>query len=184
MDAAARTEWLDLHIASQRQLFNSMDPAPFRERDLDPEVSLYIREWAEELSLSAPLGIRVTLTDEAATGADETALREALHDNFARSATEHRRNLRKLFRDGRISLVIGVGFLALAITIAEWAVTRIPSARYAQLVEESVVIGGWVALWQPINIFLYDWWPIRRLVKLYDRLARADVALTGAGEAA
>ena len=55
---------------------------------------------------------------------------------------------------------------------------------YAKLVQESVVIGGWVALWQPINIFLYDWWPIRRLVKLYDRLARADVALTGAGEAA
>jgi hypothetical protein len=182
--AAAVTEWLDLHISSQRQLFNSMDPAPFRERDLDPEVSLYIREWAEELSPAAPLGIKVTLTDQPAGRGDDTMLRDALHDNFARSAAEHRRNLKKLFRDGRISLVIGLGFLALAILIAESVASRMPDGPYAKLVEESVVIGGWVALWQPINIFLYDWWPIRRLVKLYDRLARAEVVLTGAGAAA
>jgi hypothetical protein len=183
MAEAGGTEWLDLHIASQRQLFNSMDPAPFRERDLDPDVSTYVREWAEELSLTAPLGVRVTVTDEPATGTEAASLRSALHENFARSAAEHRRNLKKLFRDGRISLVIGVAFLGLAIGIAEWAAARIPNAHYATLVEESVVIGGWVALWQPINIFLYDWWPIRRLVKLYDRLARADVVLTGAGAA-
>ena len=24
------------------------------------------------------------------------------------------------------------------------------------------MIGGWVALWRPLEIFLYDWWPIRR----------------------
>jgi hypothetical protein len=41
-----------------------------------------------------------------------------------------------------------------------------------------------VALWQPINIFLYDWWPIRRLVKLYGRLAGAEVMLVGTGAAA
>jgi hypothetical protein len=178
--AADGTEWLDLHIASQRQLFNSMDPAPFRERDLDPAVALYIREWAEELSLDAPLGIRVTLTEAPVAGTDETALREALHDNFARSAAEQRRNLKNLFRDGRISLGIGIGFLAVAILIAEAVASRMAAGPYAKLVQESVVIGGWVALWQPINIFLYDWWPIRRLVKLYDRLAGAAVELRGA----
>ena len=39
--------WLDLHVAVQKQLFNSMDPAPFRKRDLDPVVSAYIVDWAE-----------------------------------------------------------------------------------------------------------------------------------------
>jgi hypothetical protein len=183
MTAAPGTEWLDLRISSQRQMFNSMDPAPFRERDLDPEVSLYIREWAEELSPTAPLGIRITLTGEPMTSTDKQALRDALHDNFARSAAGHRRRLKTLFRDGRISLVIGIGFLGIAITIAEWAVARIPYPHSATLIEQSVVIGGWVALWQPANIFLYDWWPIRRLIKLYDRLAGAEVVLAGAGEA-
>jgi hypothetical protein len=180
MADTAGFEWLDLHIASQRQLFNSMDPAPFRERDLDPEVALYIREWAEDLSLNARLGIRVTLTDAPASPTDETVLRDALHDNFERSAAEYLRNLKRLFRDGRISLVIGIGFLAVAIVIAEAVASRMSAGPYARLVQESVVIGGWVALWQPINIFLYDWWPIRRQVKLYERLAGAAVELRGA----
>ena len=47
MEESAETLWLDLHVAVQKQLFNSMDPAPFRKRDLDPVVSAYIVDWAE-----------------------------------------------------------------------------------------------------------------------------------------
>jgi hypothetical protein len=49
---------------------------------------------------------------------------------------------------------------------------------YAWLVKESLVIGGWVALWRPLEIFLYDWWPLRAQAKLYDRLGgmQVDVA--------
>lgn len=177
----AATEWLDLHIGSQRQLFNSMDPAPFRQRDLDPAVATYVREWAEELSRAARLGIKVTLTGESATSADAELLRIALHENFARSAADERRQLRRLFRDGRISLMIGIGFLAVAIIVAEWATTRISNPHHAMLVEESVVIGGWVALWQPINIYLYGWWPIRASARLFDRLAGAEVQLAAGG---
>jgi hypothetical protein len=38
---------LEIYLADVRQLFNSMDPAPFRERDLDPNAADYIVEWAE-----------------------------------------------------------------------------------------------------------------------------------------
>lgn len=176
------THWLDLGVATLRQLFDSMDPAPFRDRDLDPAVATYIREWAEEQPREARLGIRVRLSDEPAGATETQLLKEALHENFGRSARDQRRALRRLFRDGRYSLVIGVGFVALAILIAEVAMTQIGNTRYARLIAESVVIGGWVALWQPINIFLYDWWPIRRLAALYDRLAGADVVLVSAAD--
>lgn len=170
-------EWLDLRVATLRQLFDSMDPAPFRDRDLDPAVATYIREWAEEQTREARLGIRVRLSEQAAGPTETHLLTEALHENFGRSARDQRRALRRLFRDGRYSLVIGIGFVALAILVAEVAMARIGNAQYARLIAESVVIGGWVALWQPINIFLYDWWPIRRQVALYERLARAEVEL-------
>ena len=68
---------------------------------------------------------------------------------------------------------------AVAIAISEAVGGLIADDRYALLVQESVVIGGWVALWHPINIFLYDWWPIRASAKLYERLSRADVQLSG-----
>jgi hypothetical protein len=37
------------------------------------------------------------------------------------------------------------------------------------------VIGGWVALWRPAEIFLYEWWPIRAEAKLLDRLSEMSV---------
>jgi len=46
------------------------------------------------------------------------------------------------------------------------------------LLRESMVIGGWVALWRPLEIFLYDWWPILAERKLYDRLSVMPVRTT------
>ena len=90
-----------------------------------------------------------------------------------------RRSLRRLFRVGRISLVIGVGFLAVAIAVGEFLAGLLAKESFGWLIKESLVIGGWVALWRPLEIFLYDWWPIRAEAKLYDRLAAMDVRVSG-----
>jgi hypothetical protein len=42
-------------------------------------------------------------------------------------------------------------------------------------VQESLIIVGWVANWRPIEIYLYDWWPIRRRRRLLARIAAAPV---------
>lgn len=168
---------LELSIANPMQLFNSMDPAPFRERDLDAEVVTYIIEWAQIHAHKTPLCLCVTL-HQAPAGSDELGvLRDAVHESFRRRAVAGRRKLKKLFRDGRISLLIGVSFLAAAIFISDYLGGLISNENYAWLLQESVVIGGWVALWHPLNIFLYDWWPIRAEAHLFDRLANMEVQL-------
>ncbi len=45
------------------------------------------------------------------------------------------------------------------------------------------MIGGWVAMWRPLEIFLYDWWPIRAEARLFDRLSAMPVRLVYSGEA-
>jgi len=40
---------------------------------------------------------------------------------------------------------------------------------------ESLTIAGWVAMWRPMQIYLYDWWPVRRRGKLYQKLSRMHV---------
>jgi hypothetical protein len=34
-----------------------------------------------------------------------------------------------------------------------------------------------VANWRPLEIYLYDWWPIRRRIRLYERIAGAQVVV-------
>ena len=175
---------LDLYLSETNQLFNSMDPAPFRERDLDPTADAYIVDWGHEAPARVPLGLVVHLGREPATEDVDAMLRGAVHDHFRRRAAVTWASLRRLFREGRISLVIGLGFLLLAIVVGESVASLVSSERHATLIEESLIIVGWVALWHPLGIFLYDWWPIRAEAKLFDRLGKMDVKVMNEGGAA
>lgn len=52
------------------------------------------------------------------------------------------------------------------------------------MLKEGFTIAGWVAMWRPMQIFLYEWWPLLRRRSIYANLARASVHVTqgkGAG---
>ncbi len=183
MAAGGYKPLLEINLTDQRQLFNSMDPAPFRARDLDPAVVDYIVDWAEDQPRNAELGMVVSLNHETVSDHDVDILREALCQDFRRRAQAERRRLARLFRDGRISMLIGVGFVAVTILITDALGTLVTAQRSATLIEETLVIAAWVALWHPVNIFLYEWWPISAQAKLFDRLAQMDMKLCGATEA-
>ena len=183
-DNASGTSVLELSVGELRQLFNAMDPAPFRERDLDPNAEDYIVAWAREASRTAPLALRVTISREPVTAASTQVLRDSVHGYFALRAMATRKQLRQLFRVGRVSLVIGLVFLAFAIVLGEFVAGFASKESYSGIIKESFVIGGWVALWRPLEIFLYDWWPIRAQAKLFDRLGVMDVAVVPIGDAA
>ncbi len=170
---------LELHVGEINQLFNSMDPAPFRERDLDPNAEAYIVDWARETRAGQPLGLSVRLSRAVATPADTRLLCDAVHEYFRQRAEATRRRLRQLLRTGRISLLIGLSFLAVAIVVGDFIAGLLPKESYGWIVKESFVIGGWVALWRPLEIFLYGWWPIRAEARLYDRLGEVEVSVSG-----
>ena len=56
--------------------------------------------------------------------------------------------------------------------------------NYGRFPHESIVIGAWVALWRPLEIFLYDWWPILAEARLYDRLSAMQVRVVDETRAA
>ena len=181
-ERAARSGVLRLYLAEARQLFNSMDPAPFRERELDPRAAAYIFDWAQEVPAGVPLSLVVHLGRESASADDAALLSDAVHEHFKRRAQATRWQLRKLFRIGRISLLIGLLFVAAALLVGEWLAGLFTRGSFGWLIKESFVIGGWVALWRPIEIFLYDWWPIRSEARLHDRLATMEVRLVNVGD--
>jgi hypothetical protein len=82
-----------------------------------------------------------------------------------------------MFRTGRISLVIGLVFLGTFFTVSTLITRRWPGAGVVGLTREGLVIGGWVAMWRPLEIFLYDWWPIHAEARLFDRLAAMPVRI-------
>lgn len=167
---------IEVHVSELKRLFNAIDPSPFRERDLDPKAEEFIVGWAKDLPTDARLALLVHLDRPPGQPEEGAALRDAVHEYFRQQAATTRRRVRQLFRQGRTSLVIGIIFLTGLIALADLIAPHVRSG-IAEVIRESLLIGGWVAMWKPLEIFLYDWWPINRDAKVYDRLATMPVQI-------
>ncbi|GIK82259.1 MAG: hypothetical protein M5U33_05585 [Pseudorhodoplanes sp.] len=166
-----------IRIRSLGQLFNLLDPSPFFEKDLDSDAEEFIVGWARELPRTAAVRIAIYLPPEIAALPETARLGEVLAHYFNYRARMIERDLRELFRIGRSALAIGILALVLCLTASQLVAPLAPNPTAARIIEESFIIVGWVANWRPIEIYLYDWWPLRRRVQLYRRIAAAAVVI-------
>lgn len=175
MDASNEEVQISLRVHTLAQLFHSLDPSPFREKELDAQAEEFIVGWAQDAAKDAPFAIIVHLPAAEAERPDAADVPFAITSNFEYRAEQARRNLRELLREGQYALLVGVPLLG-ACLLASQLITRYAEpTTLARLMRESLLILGWVANWRPLEIFLYAWWPIRRRKRLYERLARARV---------
>ena len=168
---------IEVRVADLKQLFNAMDPSPFREKDLDPEAEEFIVGWARELPRDAPLSLLVYVDRPTGLPEEPVLLRDAVRVFFGHRSETSRRRLRQLFRVGRTSLLIGLVFLAVTVAVGDLIANAMGGQRLGEILRESLLIGGWVAMWRPLEIFLYDWWPIRAEARLCDRLSAMPVRI-------
>lgn len=166
-----------IRLDSIAQLFHSLDPLPFREKDLDKDAEEYIVGWARELPKDDPVKIVIYLPEEQLPRPEARDVGPAVRQFFAYRAQAIGLELKELFRLGRRSLAIGMTVLLLAIIARQTVAARFEPGPLVTIIEESLLIFAWVANWRPIEVFLYDWWPIVRRRSLYRRLAEASVAL-------
>ena len=177
--APADVASIDVRVRELAQLFDTMDPSPFREQDLASSAEEYIVDSARELPRRAPLQLRIHL-DQAPSAAVGSAAEDAIHAHFARRAMHLRRSMRELLRDGLVSLVIGIAFLVVFFITSQAVMRMMGDNPWSTFARESLLIGGWVAMWRPLEVFLYLWWPILRERRLHDRLSRMPVQITAA----
>jgi len=168
---------IEIKINSPEQILNSFDPSPFHIRDLDDRAANYILDSAEELGSGSPLLLIIELPRDEAARELSRELPTALSNSFRYRATQARFQLRDLFRIGRLSLAIGLAVLGLCTLVIHLLEHSGASSTVAQMTEQGLFILGWVALWRPLEIFLYDWWPIKKRVNLLDRLSGARVEI-------
>jgi len=171
------TPAVEIRVGDIAQLFDNLDPFPFRERDLDAAAEEYIVGSVQDLPAGAPIRIVVHAPAAAAASAAGVELEGAVRRFFAYRADVAGRELKELFRAGRLSLAIGLAVLAVCLVVGEAVAGRFGSGHVGRFVEEGLIIVGWVANWRPLEIFLYDWWPLAARRHLYRRLAAASVVV-------
>ncbi|MBK8207582.1 MAG: hypothetical protein IPK87_12465 [Planctomycetes bacterium] len=178
-DEEAKSGVIRLRVKDIGQLFNSLDPDPFIERDLDDDAVSYIVSWAREIPHHLPMRLSVTISEPKHPGDHEAILRAAVQNYFGQAAELARNEFRELMRRGRSSLLIGLLVLASAMVAAHFVGQALDDRTWGALISEGIMIGGWVAMWRPLEILLYDWWPLRRKRLDLERLRDMEVAVSG-----
>jgi hypothetical protein len=161
------------------QLFDALDPATHQDKDLSPKIDAYIVESAAELAARGPFALTVHL-DQPGSADEERLVGEAVRAHFTRRARTLGRQLRRLLRRGLVSLGIGIAFLIAVWLAGQLAGRLLGGTGLGILFRESLLIVGWVAMWRPLEIFLYDWWPIAGERRLHGRLSRITVRVVPA----
>lgn len=163
---------LDLRVRHSRQLFDGRDPAPFHERDLDDDAVEYLLAAAQELPRKQPL--MISEEPEPRLAADVIA--GAMRGHFVYEGEQVERRLREHVRRGQMTLGVGLTVLVVFLTLAQ-PTASLTAGSLKEILREGLIITGWVAMWRPLEILLYDWWPLideRRQVR---RILDAPVSI-------
>ena len=164
---------IELRLKDTDQLL--LDPgSPFSgKRFLTPESEEFITEEAKEFSRNTALEIILQLQSSTA---NEEEIINAIHRHFEYRKKGAQKKLVDALQLGWKSLVIAIILLAVLVVLILVILAKFPEGGLSVTIRELLIILGWVALWRPVDILLYEWRPFKSEMKLYDRLARSKVS--------
>ena len=173
--SASHPTRISVKLRELNQLFNSLDPSPFLDRDLDHDAEEFIVSSAREAH--GARGFELVVHLGTAPDPERAAETEnAVQHYFAARAELKRREFRLLMRRGHSALLIGLLFLAVCLVLSGMA-RKLAASPVADILREGLIIVGWVAMWRPLEVYLYDWWPLREEWRRLQKLARMHVRL-------
>ncbi len=167
---------IEIKLRDINQLFNTMDPSPFHEKDLDDDAEEFIVSWAREFPISEPVILTIHLPATCPVREPDPLIEAAVQHYFMYRAGIVRMEFHRLMREARQSLIIGLAFLSVCLVIAGLLGQHGPET-VREVIREGLTIAGWVAMWRPLQMYLYDWWPVRRRWKILNKLGRMKVEI-------
>lgn len=178
MDATPLTPGpaVEIRLSRLQQLFNSFDPAPFHEKELDQDAEDYIVGSVDEYPLPQPLRLVIHMPQDQIALAAPAEIDSVVRNHFSYRIAAIHRTLRFKLREGRVALAFGLLFLVICMAVRQLIFAFAPGA-VAAIFAEGLLILGWVAMWGPLEIFLYDWWPIRHQARLFAKIATMPVEI-------
>lgn len=174
-----RTDGLiEIGVDDPSQLFDRFDQTSFERRHLDDKIDRLILHLARE-RVSTKYVLCVRIRNSANSPPDTSLLAMAIRHHFAHRARESAANLRVLVFNGTRDLLVGFLFLFICGTLGLLAGKLLPPDA-GKLVQEGFVIIGWVALWRPVDLFLYELRPLRREENLLKAMCDMEVRFESA----
>ncbi len=151
-------------------MFNSLDPAPFWDRDLDRAAAEFIEDEFRDKQSAEIWHLHVHVHEGDTSSTD---LQQAIESYYGRMANSAGLALREHLRLGQLALVGGLTIFLLS--MGTRGVLGSVLGQLPALLDEGLIILAWLALWRPAEALIYGWIPFYRNRRLFERLAGIKV---------
>jgi hypothetical protein len=165
---------IELFLRNVMQLFNSLDPSPFHEKELDPDAEEYIFNAVLDQPKKIPIKMAIFLPEESISETTSESIILGIHNHFIYKSSVSDRELRRLFERGRLVLIIAMVCLFGSL-LGRQFLSTLQQSLLVRMAAEGLLIFGWVTLWEPVYIFIYGWWPIIQKRRIYDKITIMDI---------
>jgi len=133
---------IELNLQAIEQLFNTMDPSPFHEKDLDHDAEEFIVSWAQEYHRHEPVDLIIYLEKWPDSHHPVHLVSDAVHNYFEYRARLNQLEFKRLMKQGRMSLLMGVSFLLACLGAIELLPLKL-TGTFAKFFSEGLTIAGW-----------------------------------------
>lgn len=171
-DAATGAFLIEAALDRYEDIFNEWDPAPYKRRDLNPDLRHYLEDSSNDIPFRDAVELRFTAPAQICSGDKESSVREGVSTYLACEVEAARKNLHRLHRLALINLCVAT-LLLTAVT----QMGRLPAGGLLLAVlREGLTIGSWVFTWELISLFFFRRFELRRELKKWKRLSRSKVS--------
>ena len=167
---------IEIKLSSIIQLFNSFDPAPFHEKEIDSAAEHYIVDTVDDFPHKTQFRIVIYLPPDLAASDAAKKISPAIQNHFQYKTLVAERAFRSRLKYGRFTLVLGVSFLFFSLLVSQY-IMNISSSFASQLVADALLIAGWVAMWEPVTVLLYELYPLVQKKKTYQKISTMEIEI-------
>ena len=168
IDQATNLYMIEIALGQYADIFNEWDPTPFKRRDLNPDLRLYLEECSNEIPSKYSIELCFTVPAGTRNEQIEEESRDGLKNCFISKRYFLRKEVEKT--NARMLLFVVVGFVCL------WVAKTISTeADLQSILLEGLAISGWVFLWEAVSLFFFTNREQYYRYRTYKRLQNAPV---------
>lgn len=144
-------------------------------RLLNEDVEDFIVNEVENSGMKNNIVVSIKVSQPPALNIDKIGA--IIHKHFSYCQQKSEQQLRTILKLGTKSLGIGIVFLVGMYLLTKLLESLLPQGGVMLTLREFFIIIGWVAMWRPADLLLYEWRPFKRKARLFERLAHCKIQL-------
>lgn len=163
---------IDITADKIEYLYNDFDKhTPYIKKELDQDLVDYLVDCVREIGNEAFL-IKFGLTQSVDNDL-QSRVQTSIHNYFLYLKELEIREMKQMLRTVLILLLAGIAILTLSIWYNEHFTAQ--GSVINKVFSEGLTVAAWIALWESLATFLINWAPHQRRIRLFIRIAGAEV---------